>query len=168
MVWDFYPFIKTSLSDWAKGEKIGAGSFMSIYFVLEIVTFLNNFLLLEKRKITKNNQQIDNYTSSILISKSGHYCDYFPLALRVFLESKWKWFLLAGGRIIKYPLKMAGGSGFFGVFSGFREHASFRSCVCWLNSSPLNHNYPSLCIRCKHNLFPKITRDICQRKLWTL
>lgn len=55
-------------------------------------------------------------TSSILISKSGHYYDYFPLALRVFLESKWKWFLLAGGGIIKYPLKMAGGSGFFGVF----------------------------------------------------
>lgn len=39
LVRDFYPFIKTSLSDWAKGEKIGAGSFMSIYFVLEIVTF---------------------------------------------------------------------------------------------------------------------------------
>lgn len=69
-----------------------------------------------------------------MISKSGHYYDYFSPTLRVFLESKWKWFLFAGGRIIKYPPKMPGGSS----FSGFRDHASFRSCVCWLNSLPLN------------------------------
>lgn len=40
LVRDLYPFIKTSLSDWVKGEKIGAGSFMSIYFVIEIVRIL--------------------------------------------------------------------------------------------------------------------------------
>lgn len=44
----------------------------------------------------------------------------FSPTLRVFLESKWKWFLFPGGRIIKYPPKMSGGSS----FSGFRDHAS--------------------------------------------
>lgn len=53
---------------------------------------------------------------SILISKFGYYYDYFFLVLCVFFESKWKWFLLVGGWIIKYFLKMVGGSGFFGVF----------------------------------------------------
>lgn len=98
---------------------------------------------------------------SILISKFGYYCDYFFLVLCVFFESKWKWFLLVGGWIIKYFLKMVGGSGFFGVFLGFREYVSFRSCVCWLNFLLLNYNYLLLCIWCKYNFFFKIMWDIC-------
>lgn len=56
---------------------------------------------------------------SILISKFGYYYDFFFLVLCVFFENKWEGFLLVGGWIIKYFLKMVGGSGFLGVFFGF-------------------------------------------------